>query len=240
MGYANQNGKYQHHFNSIEARMRSRLSLLLATPLLLALYAGCHDSICDEGEETCYDQVLVGGVIDDYAPGNIEKAEPAPELVTYMESVYHNPFLLHEFDQGIQNRPVGHTFHLEGVSPEHPAEISRAIVTMKIRARGSQTNNDVVHLMKTVDGAVKGFYYVHLDDVLPTGWRDGNEMVLTLDLSNIISPTVPEKEGADLRQEIADGTLHIYTQDDTEIDYYQLDVSYCTDGSEGDSHDEYR
>lgn len=182
---------------------------------------GCHDSPVDPAP--CHTEVLVGGVDDNFAAGNEEPAAPSPELVNYMLENYYNPYLEHRFDQTTIDRPVGHTFHLAGVDAAHPAVVTKAVFTMRIRTVDPTT--DWFHLMVN-DGAggVRGIYDASIHALYGGYAEPWTVKTVTLDLGEL-----------GLLDELSDGVLHMYLQDDTAVDFVQLEVEYC--GTCGDRDD---
>ncbi len=205
------------------SKLLSVLMLMLIIPIGAAMFTGCRD--CPVDVDPCNNHaVLIGGVDDNFSQNNVEEAEPSHELLAYMTANYYNPFLLHHFDQNHIDRPVGHTFRIPGLSAANPGKVTKAIVTMRVRAEQSNaTDNDWLHLfVNDGHGGVQGIYNASLRELNGGAWNSNDTKLVTLDLANLSG----EAE-TDVRQKLNDGVLHVYLQDDTEVDFYKLEVEYC-------------
>lgn len=207
---------------------RLRLLTLGASAVLFAgIVSGCHDHPC-EVDSPCYSEVLIGGVDDQFAPGNEEFASPSQELINHMLSVYYNPYLEHRFDQVRIDRPVGHTFVLPGVDAAHPAHVTKAVYSMRIKVIDPAT--DWFHLfVNDGNGSVRGIY-----DASIVQLYNGNPV------RNAIQDVSIDLGALGLLNELEGGVLHMYLQDDTYVDYVKLDVEYCTEAvADGDDSNDF-
>lgn len=190
-------------------------------PVLLAAAAvtGCRDNPADA--DPCRTQVQVGGVEDNFAPENDERADPSPSLMNYMLANYHNPYLQHRFDQTSHDRPVGHTFRLDGADADHPVNVTKAIFTMRIRTMmSSAITNDWLHLMvDDGNGVVRAIYDSSVKELYGGSVEPGVTKDITIDLGRL-----------GLLEELRNGVLHMYLQDDTKVDFVKLEVEYCVSG----------
>lgn len=214
------------------SKISSKQLLMLILPICTVILTGCKD--CPVDFDPCKNHVvLFGGVDDSFSQHNVEEAEPSHELLAYMTANYHNPYLLHLFDQNHSNRPVGHTFRIPGLSAANPGKVTKAIVTMRVRAEQSNaTDNDWLHLfVNDGHGGVRAIYDASLRELNGGTWNPNDTKLVTLDLANLSG-----KAETDVRQELNNGVLHVYLQDDTEVDFYKLEVEYCLGSQDEQLH----
>ncbi len=193
-------------------------AFFLPALLSAAVVAGCRDNPADA--DPCRTQVLVGGLEDNFAPENDEHADPSPSLMNYMLANYYNDALQHQFDQIRNDRPVGHTFRLDGVDADHPASVTKAIFTMRIRTITPAFANDWLHLMvDDGNGVVRAIYDSSVKALYGGSVEPGVTKDVIIDLGRL-----------GLLDELRNGVLHIYLQDDTKVDFVKLEVEYCVSG----------
>lgn len=210
--------------------------LSLATMFIVGLTAGCHDHpLCDETNATpCNEITLIGGVEDNFAQGNEEPAAPSNEMIAYMNHRYrvipNNPLnqLTMQFDEPKPDRAFGHTFRLPA---ENIQSVQRAILTVHLRSLGG--SNDGMHIVDVTgkENVVDPIWASYIHSFNNGSWNWGEEVTIRLDLSAL----PPFKDNpTDIRDALKDGTISLYVQDDTQVDYAKLEVSYCTEESGDD------
>ena len=85
-------------------------------------------------------------------------------------------------------------------------------------------NNDTIALQAT--GINQGFlWHATIADLVPSWVDPGTSVVLELDLEHL--PNAQGGESNILDEVRAAGSLDLYVQDDTSVDYAQLNVSHC-------------
>ena len=207
---------------------------------LALLLSSCTDHPLNN-DRNCNEIVMTAGVEDNFAPGNTEIAEPAPELLERMLN-YHNPYLKHRFDQTSQNRPVGHSFILPDVSVDNKADVRSAVLTLHLKTIGSSlVYNDRVVLFYTDDeGNLQLFFASDIAWFNNGRWSNNDELTLRLDLGNLPEGSLAGTYLSDVRHLLSNGKIHVYVQDDTAVDFIRLETDYCTDGCSDDEDDELR
>lgn len=200
---------------------------------------GCRDSPLDWGhggaKETCKDISIIAGVQDNFATNNDEPASPSTEMVAYMKYHYIEQTkiprnqLTMRFDETSSDRAFGHTFRLPD---ENITKIKGATLTVHVKPFGGLSPNDEIQIIDAIHHDVKTPLWMRPLSMFNDGsWRSGSRTIV-LDLANL-----PAHEGyaTNVLDALKDGVISVYVQDDTSVDYAQLDVSYCT--GEEDNND---
>jgi hypothetical protein len=150
---------------------------------------------------------LAAGIDDNFALPS-EPASPSAELLKFLAD---RPPV---FDQASSDFRFGHTF--TGI----PSGVMAAELTLHLRARGGNSDNDGLAL----DFVAPNRFVWNASIAALTGkkWNTStDEALLVLDLANLSS------QPFDILSALADGTLDVYVQDDTAVDFMTLRVTYC-------------
>lgn len=201
--------------------------------LLCVIAAGCDDHTTNARKERAV--TLLGGVRDNFAPGNREAAQLTANLLRAISrhdaiDTFGRPVVGY-FDARENNRVFGHVFQLP-LQHEKIAFIDQAILTIRIKARGFDADNDVLSLIdisgetaeQAASGVSDGYLWRMKCRSLNNGrWYPGDERTLILDLAHLpVSGFYP----SDVTSALLDGAIGLVLEDDTQIDYARLDVRY--------------
>lgn len=159
------------------------------------------------------------GVDDDFDTGNgNEYTSPSSAFATYMYRAY-KPGSSNLLDGSGLDKSIGHTF--TGFLPPG-CIVTGARLTIKIRANGGGSGNDLIAICADEVNAWAGF----ITDIVGYSWTTGSVDIITLDLANLPGTKVTNVLGA-----LQDGDFDFFIQDDTGIDYAVLEVDYCCSSS---------
>lgn len=123
------------------------------------------------------------------------------------------------FDYLSPDRQFGHTIQ------NLPCNIVAATLTISLQSTSSLSRNDNIGLGVT-GGTPKFLWSRRVKDVLGVPWdRSGDRAIMTLDLTAL--PLANGQTMDILYLLNSSGDLDIYFQDDTAVDYIQLDVTTC-------------
>jgi len=155
---------------------------------------------------------IVHGQIDQFSqPGEPTFQGPG------IQSLGSGPWA--NFDYLSPNRQFGHTIQ------NLPCNIVAATLTISLQSTSSLSRNDNIGLGVT-GGTPKFLWARRVKDVLGVPWdRSGDKAVMTLDLTAL---PLANGQTIDILYLLnSSGELDIYFQDDTAVDYIQLDVTTC-------------
>lgn len=172
--------------------------------------------------------IQLAGVKDDFAPPT-DPASPSPDLATHV-------FAVGDFDETISDRNIGHRF--TGLS-----NIKSAILRSKLKPLGvSDNDNFTVEFVDAV--GINGSWGSRIGDtsaaraLLPLDWTTSNfpnGADIVIDLS-----ALPQNDGTALNLLPlirTNGFLDVRVQDDTSVDYYELETEQFLPGCESASVD---
>jgi hypothetical protein len=172
--------------------------------------------------ESCADQFMTscpGGRVDNFATGDgPEPSSPSAALSAITGGVYKG------FDDDTDNRYFLHTFHCW-------QESSTVIgATLTFRAKASAflgASNDAIHLRQNGSTLVWAEFLSQLPGAGGT-WNANQTATFTLDLANLPPSTISTYTNiTNVLASLQDGDLDVAIQDDTEIDYMNLEVTVC-------------
>lgn len=164
----------------------------------------------------CGHRVITAGVKDDFS-GAIEPASPSAGVAAFVAANYPNPTLRDFDDEGI-NRWFGHTF--SGLQPPG----GRKICGARLRTR---------------------LMYSDLTDTMAVGFIDATGVMspvrwsialpdlgfpAPITIGELIIDLGKKEGGPELLQRIEDGTLDFLVQDDSALDFAELQLDHCCEG----------
>jgi hypothetical protein len=192
--------------------MRNRIVLLLM--ILASASSDVHAINCPSGTSI----VIEVGVADNFAPP-MEPVFPDANLARFIATIWNVP--LRYLDDMTVNKSMGHTFQWEA------CPIIAAELETRVRSLGDIPGNDRISL-ELNDGFFNGESEVSrwtttLANLTQTGWYEGEEATLILDLGNL---PVDLYGRTSVLAYMIDGNLDIEIQDDTAVDYIVLRL--CT------------
>ena len=170
---------------------------------------------CEHGTEGSANHVA--GVPDGFAPGNQEPAAPGPELQASRPN-FAGLWEDFDFGTGVCDRCFGHTF--EEIKPAD-CFVTAARLRLRLRANSCVLeSNDSISL--GTGGVVS--WSRRIGDIVAGGWDGGDDETITLNLAALPGPgtSTTAMLGA-----LASGSLDVFVQDDTAVDFVELQVRYC-------------
>ena len=205
------------------------LTALVASPLLF-FSAGCHD--CPVEHEECTTEVVMGGVDDNFAPGNVEEATPSAAMLDFMNYQYRvvpNNYLnklTTKFDETTTDRAFGHTLTLPDAESGKWKNITSAILTIRLKVFGDNDGMNIVDA--DAGGEMKSLYGVYLTTLTSSPYGEGEVLTLTFDLTSM--PVIPgDGQQENILDALRDGEISVYVQDDTYVDFVRLEASTYED-----------
>lgn len=145
----------------------------------------------------------------------------SPDLAAYLASI---PATSQNFDSSATNQPFAHSF------VNIPDNARAAALIISVRPNGDAYTNDSISLCVTAPGTGQTFEWgIALSQLPEYGGSYNGPATICLDLAklptvngpvNLLECLCPPAGGAT-------GTLDIYIQDDTGVDYATLDVRVC-------------
>lgn len=161
------------------------------------------------------------GANDEFFAGNKEVLpSPSPDLLAWIDQNYAFSGV-RDYDDNSQNRYFGHTFTDLQV-PEYT--ICGAALTLHVRCGG---DNDAVILQFTNGASLDASHWVHTLATSPYDSPCNGETDTLVELNLAALP--PGLNGSTnlLPALAAHGFLDVLVQDDTMVDFVDLDVTYC-------------
>ena len=165
-------------------------------------------------------RTYLAGVDDNFAPGNVELASPSQEQILYAQQ---NNLTLANFDGTAANRAFMHTFTVDLSG----GLLCAATLQMRVRAICDLSENDAVTLGPLTTGDHWGSYLgtgYGPNHLLNDPWSCATTTLITLDLA-----TLPISNYGTVLNMInaTNGTLPVYIQDDTAVDFIMLTAHNC-------------
>jgi hypothetical protein len=167
----------------------------------------CVDSIM---WETCFD-----GTMDDFVG-----PEPC-HWSTAMESWITGQNHIENFDEPAADQFFGHT--IEGCWEDY-CLVLEATLTIRMTPSDGGCGNDGIHLGEY--GGSGTFWWTYISELCGDNtWEMGDVETFTLDLADL--PVTGHDRTNNILAGLQDGSLDVVVQDDSKVDWIQLDVRLC-------------
>ncbi len=188
-------------------------SSTVTSSLIVNTSGGC-DTCVTAVQDTCE-----GGVADNFSTSNgSEPSSPSAALAAVTGGVFKG------FDNTTDNMYFLHTLNCWTDS----CTVVGATLTFRVRASSSgDPTNDAIHLRQNGSTVVWADFLSNLPGAGGT-WNNSQEATFTLDLENLPPSSIPAYATiSNILVALQDGDLDVAIQDDSYIDFMNLDVSVC-------------
>ena len=135
---------------------------------------------------------------------------------------------MRQFDEGGWDRDLLHSFVFQDIFTTQPnAQIVSATFKTKLKSLGS--DNDGIRLSVfgdpttnlSIESNQQRHWYSRITSLTNTNWSWGETLELELDLSHLV---LPDGSTRNLLQAMQEGFLDVQIQDDTVVDYIELEI----------------